>query len=60
MSPAAGPLRRSLLEELGPALLAFVLIIFGIAVRPLIPIDETRYLTVAWEMRRAATGWCRT
>lgn len=31
--------------------LAVVLIVAAVAMRPLIPIDETRYLTVAWEMR---------
>lgn len=52
MTAPAAVSRRPLLEELGPALLAFGLIVFGIAVRPLIPIDETRYLTVAWEMHQ--------
>ena len=26
---------------------------------PLLPVDETRYLTVAWEMRQWGTGSCR-
>lgn len=33
-----------------PALLWLLLIVVSLATRPLIPIDETRYLTVAWEM----------
>lgn len=34
------------------ALIAFALVaISGIVLRPLIPIDETRYVSVAWEMR---------
>ncbi len=34
------------------ALLAFALVaLSGIVLRPLIPIDETRYVSVAWEMR---------
>ena len=28
-----------------------VMVVVGIALRPVMPIDETRYLTVAWEMR---------
>lgn len=34
------------------AMAAFALVAaFGVAARPLLPIDETRYLAVAWEMR---------
>lgn len=37
------------------ALIAFAVVaVSGIVLRPLIPIDETRYVSVAWEMR--ATG----
>ncbi len=43
------------LKRLGPALIALLLVLIGIVSRPLIPIDETRYLTVAWEMRHADT-----
>ena len=32
------------------ALAFFVICIALIALRPLLPIDDTRYLTVAWEM----------
>ena len=34
------------------AITAFLAVaLFGILARPLLPVDETRYLTVAWEMR---------
>lgn len=33
-----------------PALLWLLLVLVSLVIRPLIPIDETRYLTVAWEM----------
>ena len=34
------------------ALAAFIVIaVAGVLLRPLIPIDETRYIDVAWEMR---------
>ncbi len=33
-----------------PVLLLFMLFIAAIVFRPLLPIDETRYMTVAWEM----------
>ncbi len=33
-----------------PAALALALVATGLVVRPLIPIDETRYASVAWEM----------
>ena len=34
------------------AMAAFgALAVFGVLARPLLPIDETRYLAVAWEMR---------
>ena len=35
---------------LGPALLLAILTVVAIAARPLTPIDETRYVSVAWEM----------
>jgi 4-amino-4-deoxy-L-arabinose transferase-like glycosyltransferase len=35
---------------LGPALLLAVLAAVAIPLRPLTPIDETRYISVAWEM----------
>ena len=40
------------LKRILPALLALALVLIGIATRPLIPIDETRYLTVAWEIHQ--------
>lgn len=33
-----------------PVLLMFIMFIAAIAFRPLLPIDETRYMTAAWEM----------
>ena len=45
-APALPPLAKRLF----PALIALILVIIGIICRPLIPIDETRYLTVSWEM----------
>ena len=38
------------LHRIAPALIALGLVLIGIVSRPLIPIDETRYLTVSWEM----------
>jgi 4-amino-4-deoxy-L-arabinose transferase-like glycosyltransferase len=37
-------------ERLLPYLFLFALICIAVAFRPLLPVDETRYLTVTWEM----------
>lgn len=53
--PTLGSVMRSLVLRRGylaAALgIAIVLVVAAVVMRPLIPIDETRYLTVAWEMR---------
>jgi len=36
-----------------PVGLAIMLIVAAVLMRPLIPVDETRYLSVAWEMRQS-------
>lgn len=36
-----------------PVGLAIVLVVAAVLMRPLIPVDETRYLSVAWEMRQS-------
>ena len=39
--------------ETAPAFVVFLtVVVVGIAVRPVLPVDETRYLTAAWEMWR--------
>jgi len=38
---------------IGAVGLATIFVVAAIALRPLIPVDETRYLTVAWEMRQS-------
>lgn len=51
MTPAQTP-RHIPLDQTWLAMSAFaVLAVFGVLARPLLPIDETRYLAVAWEMR---------
>lgn len=41
---------QSFLKKYYPALLVFVIFTGGVLARPLLPIDETRYMTVSWEM----------
>lgn len=44
--------RRAAPDQTWLAMAAFALLaVFGVLARPLLPIDETRYLAVAWEMR---------
>ncbi|MGX5846709.1 ArnT family glycosyltransferase [Mesorhizobium sp. PL10] len=38
------------IEQLLPYLFLLTLLCIALALRPLLPVDETRYLTVAWEM----------
>jgi len=38
------------LQKILPALFCAILFLTSVVFRPLLPIDETRYLTVAWEM----------
>ncbi|WP_299134720.1 glycosyltransferase family 39 protein [uncultured Amaricoccus sp.] len=39
-------------DQTWPAMAAFALVaVLGVLTRPLLPVDETRYLAVAWEMR---------
>ena len=45
----AFPWRR---DDALPLLVAFILLVPVVLLLPPLPIDETRYLTVAWEMRR--------
>jgi len=45
-----GPLGRGLGEVALWALLWTVLVVTALATRPLLPVDETRYVSVAWEM----------
>ena len=49
-SPAGAWLRRTVLDQ--PLLLGTILLLPVVFLLPPLPIDETRYLTVAWEMRR--------
>lgn len=44
-------IKNSWMAEYGlPVFLLFIMFFTAIAFRPLLPIDETRYMTVAWEM----------
>lgn len=53
-TPAA---RAAALDRTWLAMAAFAAVaLFGVLARPLLPIDETRYLAVAWEMRLSG-GW---
>ena len=53
MQPPADARRRTALAAAAAAGLVFAgLALLGIAVRPLLPVDETRYVAVAWEMWR--------
>lgn len=51
MTPLQTP-RHAAPDQTWLAMAAFALLaVFGVLARPLLPIDETRYLAVAWEMR---------
>ena len=55
--PSAPNPRRRSTERIGPLALAVLLwaalVAVSLAVRPLLPVDETRYASVAWEMWRS-------
>ncbi len=48
--PAVPTVPQGLTFIAGPALLLALLALLALAARPLTPIDETRYVSVAWEM----------